>query len=180
MKRKNIVFWIICLIFVDQVSKIIIAKFFIDTKFYIIQPILGFSPIFNNQFSYFNSILKLNLGLLPHTIILVLIQLIMVLCYDYYRNIQHPDTLFLDISFIFGQSALICVFCGFYFWETGILDFIYLYFWTVDFKDIYLNCFVLLFVVNYLKKKTEFRNSKIIFKDYFLNILVRFKNQLLH
>ena len=79
------------------------------------------------------------------------------------------------ISFIFGQSALICVFCGFFFWESGVLDFIYLRFWIVDFKDTYLNCFAILFLVNYHKNKEEHKNSKIRMRDFLLNSWFQFK-----
>jgi hypothetical protein len=83
-------------------------NFFIDTKFYIIEPILGFRPIFNTQYSYFNDLLKLNLGILPHTILLIFAQITISVCYGYYRTIQRTETFLIDISYIFGQSALIC------------------------------------------------------------------------
>jgi len=41
MKRKNIIFWIVCLVIADQGVKLIIANFFIDTRFDIIDSILG-------------------------------------------------------------------------------------------------------------------------------------------
>jgi len=160
MTRKNIIFWIICLVIADQGVKLIIANFFIDTKFDIIDSIIGFHPVFNNQYTYFNALLKQNIGLLPHTVLLIFIQLTILLLYMYLRTVQHSTKL-LDISFIFGQSGLICVFCGFFLWKAGILDFIYLHFWTVDFKDIYMNCFAILFIVNFYKNKSELKGSKI-------------------
>jgi len=174
MTRKNIIFWIICLVIADQGVKLIIVNLFIDTKFDIIDSIIGFRPVFNNQYTYFNAILKLNIGLLPHTILLIIIQFVILPLYIYLRTAQ-SSTKVLDISFIFGQSALICVFCGFYFWESGILDFIYLYFWTVDFKDVYINCFWILFLVNYHKNKAELKSSKIRMRDCLLNSWVEFK-----
>jgi len=174
MTRKNIIFWIICLVIADQGVKLIIVNFFIDTKFDIIDSIIGFRPVFNTQYSYFNALFKLNIGLLTHTIFLILIQFVVLILYTYLKTAQHSTKL-LDISFIFGQSALICVCCGFFFWESGILDFIYLYFWTVDFKDIYLNCFAILFIISYHKNKTEINSSKIKMKDYLLNSWVEFK-----
>ena len=112
--------------------------------------------------------------MLPHTILLVLAQFVILLLYRYLRTAQSSAKL-LDISFIFVQSALICVFCGFFFWKSGILDFIYLYFWTVDFKYVYLNCFAILFLVNYYKNKVELKSSKIKMRDCLLNSLVEFK-----
>ena len=63
MKRKDIIIWIVCLVIADQGVKLIIANYFIDTKFDIIDSILGFRPVFNNQYSYFNALFKLNIGL---------------------------------------------------------------------------------------------------------------------
>ena len=174
MARKKIIFWIICLVLADQITKLIIVNFFIDTKFYLIEPILGFRPVFNTQYSYFNDVLKLNLGLLPHAILLILAQFIILFYYGYYRIAQHSSKL-LDISFVFGQSGLICVFCGFFFWKAGILDYIYLYFFTVDLKDIYLNCFAFLFLLNYHKNKAEIKNSEIKPKAYIVKSLIEFK-----
>ena len=59
MTRKNIIFWIICLVIADQGVKLIIVNFFIDTKFDIIDSIIGFRPVFNNQYTYFNALLNL-------------------------------------------------------------------------------------------------------------------------
>ena len=178
MKRKNIIFWIVCLVIADQGVKLIIANYFIDTKFDIIDSILGFRPVFNNQYSYFNALFKLNIGLLPHTVLLIFLQLAILFFYKFARAVQ-PSTKLLDISFIFGQSAFICVFCGFFLWKAGILDFLYVHFWTVDLKDIYLNCFAILFLLNYHKNKEAFKSSnkssKIKMKDFLLNDWVEFK-----
>ena len=174
MTRKKIIFWIICLVSADQGIKLIIVNFFIDTKFDIIDSIIGFRPIFNTQYTYFNALLKLNIGLLPHTIFTILIQFVILFLYRYLRTIQ-CSTKLLDISFIFGQSGLICVFCGFFFWEAGILDFIYLYFWTVDFKDVYLNCFAVFFLINYHNNKAEIKKSDIKTKAYMLKKWIEFK-----
>ena len=174
MTRKNIILWIICLVIADQGVKLIIANCFFDAKFYIIEPILGFRPIYNDQYSYFNALLKLNLGILPHAILLVFLQLLILFAYGYYRTIQQSKKL-LDISFAIGQSALICVFCGFFFWKAGILDFIHLYLFTVDLKDIYLNCFALLFGINWLKNKAEIDKREIKEKEYLLKCWKDFK-----
>ena len=178
MKRKDIIFWIVCLVIADQGIKLIIANYLIDTKFDIIDSILGFHPVYNNQYTYFNAVLKLNIGLLPHTVLLIFLQLAILFFYKFARIVQHSTKL-LDISFIFGQSALICVFCGFFLWKLGCLDFLYVHFWTVDFKDIYLNCFAIFFLLNYHKNKAAFKSSnqssKIKIKDFLLSDWVKFK-----
>ena len=149
----------------DQAVKLIIANYFIDTRFDIIESVLGFRPIFNNKYSYFNDLLKLNLGILPHTVLLVFIQFGLILLYGYFKVIKH-STVLINIAFIFGQAALICVFCGFFLWKDGILDFIFLYPFTCDLKDIYLNCFVVLFLWDYFNNYTEFKNSNLKFRNY--------------
>ena len=160
MTRKNIIFWIICLVIADQGVKLIIVNFFIDTKFDIINSIIGFRPVFNHQYSYINNVLKLHIGLLTHTVLLIFLQLAIPFIYIFLRTVQR-DTKLLDISFIFGQSMLICVFCSYFLWKAGCLDFIYLHLWTVDFKDIYMNCFAILFLFNLYKNKAELKSSKI-------------------
>lgn len=177
MTQKNIILWIMCLVIADQGVKLIIVNYFIDTKVDIINSIIGFRPVFNNQYTYFNALLKLNIGLLPHMVFAILIQFAILLLYKYLRTAQHSTEL-LDISFIFIQSALICVFCGFFFREAGILDFIYLRLWTVDFKDIYINCFAILFLVNYHKNKVELKNSKVKMKDCLLDSWLEFRQLL--
>jgi signal peptidase II len=171
--KKNIL-WIVYLVVADQGIKLIIANYFIDIKFDIIENILGFRPIYNEQYSYFNALLKLNLGIFSHTILLIFIQFLILLFYRYLRTIQRSSKL-LDISFVFGQSALICVFCGFFFGDAGILDFILLYPWVVDFKDIYLDCFVFFFLYNHHKNKVEIQFSNLKLMDYLRNIFTHIR-----
>lgn len=165
MKRKYIILWIICLVIADQGIKLIIANYYMDSRFDVIRSVLGFHPIYNDQYSYFNALLKLNLGLLPHTIMLIFILLMIIFFYDYFKTILYKSKL-LDISFIFGIAATICVFCGFFFWKNGILDFIFLYPFTFDLKDIYLNCFVIFFLWNYLKNYSKIQSSNLNLKSY--------------
>lgn len=154
MGKKYIFLGIIGLVLMDQGIKLIIANNFMDTSFYIMEPILGFRPVFNANYSFINSALRLNIGVLAHFIYLIICQLLIVFLYGYYRNIQRSTKL-LDVSYIFGQAALICVFSGFFFWEKGVLDFIFLYPLTIDFKDIYLNCLIVLLLLNHYINKKE-------------------------
>ncbi len=165
MTRKTIILGIIFLVTLDQGIKIVIANYFIETKFDIIDSVLGFHPIFNDRYSYFNIISNLNLGLLPHAILLIILQLLIIFYYDYSKTIQ-GSTKILDLAFIFGESALICVFCGFFFWKDGILDFLFLYPFIFDLKDIYLNGFVIFFLYNHYKYKIERQSSTIKINEY--------------
>lgn len=165
MKTKNVIFLIIILVLLDQIVKLIIANYFIDANFDIIESVFGFHPIYNDKYSYANAMLGLEMGVIPHTILLIIIQLLLLLLYGYYKTVQVSIKL-IDLSFIFGQAALICVFCGFFFWNKGILDFIFVYPFTFDFKDIYLNCFVVLFLLNSFKYKNEIEDSNLKIRDY--------------
>lgn len=165
MKRKFIILWIICLVIADQGIKIIIANYYIDTRFDVVNSIIGFHPIYNDQYSYFNALLKLNLGIIPHTFILIFITLMIVFLYDYFKTILF-DSKLLDISFIFGIAAMVCIFLGFFFWEKGILDFIYFFPFTFDLKDIYLNGFVIFFLLFYFKKYSIIKKTNLNLKNY--------------
>jgi hypothetical protein len=166
MTKKTIILLIICLIAADQSIKLIIANYFIDTKFDIIDSVLGFHPIFNDKYSYFNAILKMNLGLLPHVIVLIFMQLFLIFFYGYFKAVKQHATRLLNITFIVGQAALVCVFCGFFFWKNGILDYMFLYLFTCDLKDIYLNCFALFFLWYYYKNKKEIQSSDLKMTGY--------------
>ncbi len=178
MRKKSIILWIIFLVIADQGTKLIVANYFINTKFDIIDSVVGFHPIYNDKFSYFNAILNLDLGLFPHLIVLIIVQLSVLFFQGYFNKINVSNKLS-DVVFIFGQAATICVFCGFFFWEKGVLDFIFLRPFTVDFKDIYLNCFGFLLLIFLFSHKTKIDTSplkmggyfKIIWKDFtaFLN-----------
>ncbi len=165
MKKSKIIVWIILLVAADQISKIVIAGNFLDTRFDIIDGLFGFRPVFNAQYSYFNQALGLNIGLWPHVVLLVLIELILIAIYGYYRKAQRSTKL-IDIAFAFGQAALVCVLCGFFFWKRGVLDFIFVGFVTCDLKDIYINCFVALFIINSIMHAIEVHESGLKFTAY--------------
>lgn len=159
MTKKNVILGVVILVLVDQVIKIVIAHYWMNIKIDFIPSVLGFRPIFNSEYSYVNASLKLERGIVFHTIYLVLMQLTIIFLYDYFRSMK-IQTKLLDISFIFGQAAIICVFCGFFFWENGILDYIFLYPFTVDLKDIYLNCFAILILIYcYIYRKEIKKND---------------------
>lgn len=160
MTKKSIIVWILILTIADQAIKLIIANYFFDVKFDLIENYIGFRPIYNNQYSYFNGLFGLNIGLLPHALFLIPFQLGILIAYGYYKKAQPPSKL-LDISFIFGQASVLCVFFGFFFWDDGILDFLFLYFFTCDLKDIYLNLFTLFLSLNIFVHYKDIRRSNL-------------------
>src|SRR5690554_7262375 len=70
MKTRNIIAWILILIFTDQTIKILINVYFGNVHFEIIPSLLEFKPTFNERHSWVNNLLDdnfgINAGLIPH------------------------------------------------------------------------------------------------------------------
>ena len=163
MSKKNIIIWIICLVVADQGIKIIIANFFFDSKFDIIESVFGFCPVYNDKFSYVNASLSLKLGLLPHAILFIFAQILMIFLYDYFKIIHRSKLS--DFILILGQSILCCVFCGFFLWKDGILDYIFIYPVVCDLKDLYINSFLICLFCYHFKYRKKIHLFKT--KEYF-------------
>lgn len=174
MSKKYIILWIICLVVADQGIKIIVANYLFDTKFDVIESVLGFRPVFNTKYSYVNTLLfDQKLGLSSHLILLIFAQILVVFYYDIF-NTLHKSKLS-DFVFIFGQSLILCVFSGFFLWKDGILDYFFVYPFVFDLKDIYVHCFVISLFCYYFKNKTIIRNSNFKITDYFIKRWADFK-----
>src|SRR5690554_4447980 len=69
MKTQEIILWTLLLIIIDQVIKIIINSYFLESHFDI-PSLIELKPTFNDKHSYFNSLLNrysnLNIGLEIH------------------------------------------------------------------------------------------------------------------
>lgn len=165
MKKQQILFWIILLIIIDQSVKIVINSFFLDSHFEIIPVLIEFKPIFNDKHSYVNALIDkhfgVNLGLWFHIILFLFIQIIFLILYSFWRNNTSSHKKLLDTAFAFQVAGLVCALIGNVIWEKGILDFIYLKpLFIFDLKDLYINCFVILFLIFVFKNKTQFRTLK--------------------
>ncbi|WP_418893121.1 signal peptidase II [Limibacterium fermenti] len=162
MKINKIIFITLFFTLLDQLIKIIINIYFFECRFIILNPILEFHPTFNNKYSYLNHLLhnkfNIDLGMPFHLILNIITFIVIILLYYYLRNLQ--KTRLLDISFIFAFSGIISVLISTYIWENGCLDYIYLKpLFVFDLKDIYLNCFAILFLI-YLNKNKAIINIK--------------------
>ena len=163
MKVKQIIFWTFLLIVIDQTIKIIINSFFLETQFKIIPSLLEFKPTFNDKHSYVNWLLNknfnINLGLWFHIILFLFLQIIILVFYGYFRNKISKNKKLLDIALIFQIAGYICAIIGNLIWEKGTLDYIYLKpLFVFDIKDLYINCFTILFLVYVIKNKNEMKN----------------------
>jgi len=163
MKIKQIIFWIFLLIVIDQTIKIIINYFYLESQFKIIPSLLEFKPTFNDKHSYVNYLLNknfnINFGLWFHITLFLFLQIIMLAFYSYFRSNISKNKKFLDVALIFQISGYICALIGNLIWEKGTLDYVYLKpLFVFDLKDLYINCFVILFLVYLNKNKIEIKN----------------------
>lgn len=165
MKTRTILFWIIFLIIVDQTIKIIIQTYFGNCQFGIIPSLFEFKPIYNTKHSWINVLLNnnfgFNIGLFPHIILFFLIGFLSLAYYLYYRNCILKNVKLLDTSFIFLYAGLICALIGNLIWEKGTLDYIYLKpLFVFDLKDLYLDIFIVTFIIYFIKNKSQLRPIK--------------------
>jgi lipoprotein signal peptidase len=153
MSIKKIIFWIVILITIDQLIKVLIYRYFFNVRFEIIPSLLEFYPKFNTQYSYLNVLLNshhnINIGLVWHIIYILILQVVIICIYIFFKNKNHIKLL--DFSLIFFEAGIISAFIS-YFLKKGCLDYIYLKpLFIFDLKDLYLNCFRVLFFIYILK-----------------------------
>jgi cytochrome c oxidase subunit IV len=165
MKIRTIVFWIAILVFIDQAIKITINAYFLECRFDIILSLFEFRPTWNDKHSYVNSLLSnhfnVNLGLLFHTILFLIGGIVLLILYGFFRNNDFKNKKYLDFAFMFAFAGLICALSGNLIWENGTLDYILLNpLFVFDLKDLYLNCFVVLFVIFMLKNGKDIHKVK--------------------
>ena len=153
MSLKKVILWIVALIAIDLLIKEIIYRYFFDVSFDIIPSLLEFYPKFNTQYSYLNVLLNshynVNIGLIWHILFILVMQVVIISIYNYWKKKNH--TKLLDFALIFFEAGYISAFIS-YFLKNGCLDYIYLKpLFIFDLKDVYLNCFSFLFPVYVLK-----------------------------
>lgn len=162
MKTKNIIFLIVLLVILDQVAKLIIYNSFMDVNCEIIPKVLDFKPVFNSKYSWVNdSIHKksgMDAGLIFHIILFALAWFIIYVIYRYLKKLNLANKI-ADMSIVLFTAAVSCAYLGILVWEKGILDFLHFEFlgYVCDLKDIYINCFVVLFCISAIKCKLEFK-----------------------
>ena len=157
MNAKKIISGILFLILLDQIIKVIINVYFLDVRFTILSPFFEFEPIFNNKYSYLNSLLHnkfdVDLGFWFHIVLNIVIFIVVFFAYRFLRNNLNRSKLF-DISFVFCFSGIIAAFISTSIWEKGCLDYIYLKpLFVFDLKDLYVNCSIILYLIYFLKNR---------------------------
>ena len=98
-------------------------------------------------------------GLIFHIILFALAWFMIYIIYRYLKKLNFANKI-VDMGIVFfTAAAVICAYLGILVWEKGILDFLHFEFlgYVCDLKDIYINCFVILFCINATKCNLEFK-----------------------
>lgn len=149
MKRRNIILWVLLLVFIDQVVKLVIYHSFMDSNYTLAPDLLEFKPIFNPSYSYWTAKLGANMGVVAHLTMFSLIWAILIILYKFYHKVNSQNRL-LDIALIFQNAGFVSAYISILFWKDGVLDFISFKPLNVvcDLKDLYINIFVVLWVIS--------------------------------
>jgi hypothetical protein len=154
MSIKKVILWIAMLVFIDQIIKIIINKYFFDYRFEIIPSLFEFRPVFNGKGPYYFHLLNLNINLIIITVFNAVILGLVSIWYNKVRRAKN-SILLLDFAFIFFVAVFVCSIISFTVWEKGCLDYIYLKpLFVFDLKDLYGNCCTCLSLVFAYKYRT--------------------------
>jgi hypothetical protein len=181
MGTRNIIGWILILIFTDQIIKILINIYFGNVHFEIIPSLIEFKPTFNERHSWANNLLNdnfgINVGLIPHVILYILIAIFLPMFFSYFRNNIPADKKLIDIAIVFMMAAVLCAFIGNVIWQKGTLDYIYLKpLFVFDLKDLYSKLGYIAFIVYVFKNRKQF---EILMKGMKLrNVYIDTKNRL--
>lgn len=159
MKTRTIIRWILTLIALDQTIKLAIFTWFMDMRFDILPPLFYFEPYFNSKHSYVNTLLikyfQFEIGFWPHIIIFLFAAYILLAMYRCFRSLS-TQTKLIDAAIIFACAGIVCALLGSICWEKGTLDYIYLKpLFIFDLKDVYINTFVILFLLYVHKHKQQ-------------------------
>lgn len=139
------------LIFIEQFIKVIINKNYFDSVFDILPPYLYFDPMFNRDYSWFNSMFKWGVGKYSHIILVVVILAVVVLFYTF-LNKQYGSHRLINIMYAFILAGAVCSLIDKVYWD-GSLDYIRVNgYFTFDLKDVYINVFNALLVYGVIFK----------------------------
>lgn len=151
---------LILLIIIDQITKVIIDRHYLDLEFNLIKGVIAFKPYLNIDYSWINSLFKLEVGLMIHIIIGIVSLLIIIIIYDFLKYKKY-NLLIIDFMFINLLAGAICSLIDKVFWG-GSLDFIWLKgFFIFDIKDVYITIFEVTAVIIIIKKYKVINNFRI-------------------
>ncbi|MDR2918564.1 MAG: signal peptidase II [Tannerella sp.] len=160
MRIRTVILWTIVLVVVEQVIKLIISTNYRDINFEIIPSLLEFKPVLNDKSFYWLSLMNIDVGRWARMATAIILTGVLCLYYFCMRTISEKGKL-IDVTFIFGFAGLLCSLCDNIFFG-GSWDYVYLKpLFIFDLKDLYLNCFVILFMIFCTKNHATIKNVKI-------------------
>lgn len=143
LNKKYVWLFVSILIAIEQIIKIIINNNYLNKNIPILEPWVYFRPMFNRDYSWFNSMFQLGIGKWFHIILTTIITVLICLFYIFLSSKINTKGL-ADIAFAFILAGAICSFIDKVFWN-GSLDYIMLKgLFTFDLKDVYINIFIIL------------------------------------
>lgn len=146
LSKKSLLFLFMFLLSIDQGIKLIIKNFFFHKNFYILSNILSFNPIINTKGSWLNVRFDININFFTLILINFIALFLFTEIYRYFNTIK-PKNFFVDLCYIFIMAGSICSLIDKIFYG-GSLDFIGISnIFIADFKDIYINFAIFMFVV---------------------------------
>jgi hypothetical protein len=154
MSVKKVILWIVMLVFIDQIIKLVVNNYFLETGFVIVPSLFEFRPVFNGKGPYVFHLLSVNISLIIVSVFYIAMLGFVSVLYNKIRRAKN-NTMLLDYAFIFYTAGIICGIISFTLWEKGCLDYIYLKpLFVFDLKDLYIDCFACLIIVFLHKYKT--------------------------
>lgn len=147
---------IIALVVIDQAIKIVIYKCFFALRLNIIGDLVIFYPKQNTKMSWGGHFIEILSDKGVTVAINLLILLIFMTAYNYYRTKKPAGSLGVKLIYVFGLAAVVCSLIDKVCWN-GSLDYIALKgLFIFDLKDCYITVAEVLFVFIAIKYNAEF------------------------
>ncbi|MFD3158031.1 signal peptidase II [Haloimpatiens sp. FM7330] len=166
-KNLKLMLSVIILTVIDQIIKVYVFKNFMNKEYDILGNIISFRPHINIDYSWINSFSKMGIGLLPHVICCIIMLIISVVIFQFFKEKYHVN-MFVHYVFSLWCAGVVCSLIDKIFWG-GSLDYIRLNgFFIFDLKDIYISiCEVIVIgglIFNY--KKLNDVNEKVFYNEF--------------
>lgn len=149
--RKLFVLLVLLLVSLDILSKVVVKTLFMDLTFSMFNGILTFRPFLNtNSMSLFNGLMfDLNISLKNLIVMNLVLLILMIPIYLYLKSINFKN-IFLYLILLFLVAGGIASTIDRVIWG-GSLDFILIYNYIIDFKDIYLFLSIFISIIYTIK-----------------------------
>ena len=164
--KKNVIksaFYCAGFVLADQIIKLIIAAFYMDSEIVLIKGTLFFIPVQNTSLTWLTSKFNVYINRILLFFILVLVTVIAVIIFMYviYLIGKYQKLCYFLLSVF--TAGLICLLIDVLFWG-GSIDYIKIFDWFIfDLKDIYTKTalpVIILYFIEYVKLTKEERRQK--------------------